>query len=63
MNGQFEGSLTSNFKVIRRGHVIHFTIFEFYNLIYVENDTNLIALSHLHRKISRLTNTRKNSVF
>ena len=48
MNGQFEGSLTSNFKIIRQGHVIYFTIFEFYNLNYVENDTNFIASSHLH---------------
>ena len=63
MNGQFEESLTSNVKVIRQGHVIDVTIFEFYDLNYVEIDTNLIAFSHLHQKISRLTNTRKNSVF
>ena len=29
----------------------------------MENDTNLIVLSHLHQKISRLTNNGKNSVF
>ena len=63
MNGQFEGSLTSVFKVIHQGYVIHFNIFEFYDLNYVEINTNLIALAHLHQKISRLTNTRKNSVF
>ena len=63
MNGQVEGRLTSNFKVIRQGHVIHFNIFEFYVLDLVENDTNLIALSHLHQKISRLTNNGKNSAF
>ena len=48
MNGQVEGRLTSNFKIIRQDHVIHFNIFEFYVLDLVENDTNLIALSHLH---------------
>ena len=63
MKGQFEGSLTSNFKVIRQGHVIHFNIFEFYDLNYNEIDTKLIVLSHLHQKISRLTNIHKNSVF
>ena len=63
MNGQVEESLTSNFKVIRQGHVIYFNIFEFYDLDLVENDTNLIALSHLHQKISRLTNNGKNSAF
>ena len=35
MNGQFEGSLTSNFKIIRQGHVTYFNIFEFYDLNYV----------------------------
>ena len=60
MNVQIEGSLTSNFKVICQGHVIYFNIFEFYDLDLVENDTNLIALSHLHQKISRLTNNGKN---
>ena len=50
MNGQVVGSLTSNF-------------FEFYDLNYVENDTSLIDLSHLHQKISRLTNSGKNSAF
>ena len=63
MNGQVEGRLTSIFKVIRQGYVIHFNIFEFYDLDLVENDTNLIALSHLHQKISRLTNIGKNSAF
>ena len=48
MNGQVLGSLTSNFKVIRQGHVIYFTIYEFYDINYVVNDTNLIDLSHLH---------------
>ena len=47
MNGQVVGSLTSNFKVIRQGHVIYFNIFEFYDLNYVENNTNLFDLSHL----------------
>ena len=63
MNVQVVGSLTSNFKIIRQGHVIYFNIFEFYDLNYVENDTNLIDLSHLHQKISRLTNNGKNSAF
>ena len=63
MNGQVEESLTLNFKVIRQGHVIPFNIFEFCDLDLVENDTNLIVLSHLHQKISRLTNNGKNSVF
>ena len=40
MNGQVEGSLTSNYKIIRPGHVIYFNIFEFYDLDLVENDTN-----------------------
>ena len=44
MNGQVEGSLTLNFKVIRQGHVIYSSMFEFYDLIYVKNNTNLIAL-------------------
>ena len=44
------------FKVIRQGHVIYFTIFGFFDLYYVENDTNFITLSHLHQKLSRLTN-------
>ena len=48
MNGQVEESSTwKNFKVIRQGHVIYFNIFGFYNLDYVQNDTNLITLSHL----------------
>ena len=59
MNEQDEGSLTSNFKVIRQGPVIYFNIFEFYDLNYVENDTNLITLSHLHQKISQLTKNGK----
>ena len=61
MNGQVVGSLTSNFKIIR--HVIYFNIPEFYDLNYVGNDTNLIDLSHLRQKISRLTNNGKNSAF
>ena len=63
INGHIEGSLTSNLKVIRQGHVIYFNNFEFTVLKYVENDTNFIALLHLHQKISRLTNTGKNCVF
>ena len=63
MNGKVEESLTSNFKVICQGHVIYFNIFGFYDLNYVENDTNFITLSHLHQKLSRLTNNGKNSVF
>ena len=59
MNGRVEGSLTSNFKVIRQGHVTYFNIFGFYDLNYVENDTNFITLSHLHQKLSRLTNNGK----
>ena len=59
MHGRVEGSLTSNLKVIRQGHVIYFNIFGFYDLKYVENDTNLITLSHLHQKLSRLTNNGK----
>ena len=59
MNGRVEGSLTSNFKIIRQGHVIYFNIFGFYDLNYVENDTNFITLSHLHQKLSRLTNNGK----
>ena len=61
MNKQVEGSLTSNFKVIRQGHVTYFNIFKFYDPNYVENDTNLSTLSHLPQKISRLTNNGKNS--
>ena len=63
MKRQVEGRLTSNFKVIRQGHVNYFSIFGFYNLNLVKNDTNLITLSHLHQKLSRLTNNGKNSVF
>ena len=63
MKGQIEGSLTSNFKVIRQGHVNYFSIFGFHDLNLVENDTNLITLSHLHQKLSRLTNNGNNSVF
>ena len=40
MKGQIEGSLTSNFKVIRQGHVNYSSIFGFYDLSLVENDTN-----------------------
>ena len=58
MNGQVDGSLTFNFKVIRQDHVIYFNsfFFKFYDLNLVENDTNPIALLHLHQKISRSTN-------
>ena len=63
MNGQVEGSLTSNFEVIRQAHVIYFIIFGLYDFNYVENNTNLITLSHLHQTLSRLTNNGKNSVF
>ena len=63
MKGQVEESLTSNFKVIRQGHVIYLRSFGFYDLDFVENDTNRITLSHLHQKISRLTNNGKNIVF
>ena len=52
MNEQVEGSLTSNFKVICQEHVIYFNIFKFYDPSYVENDTNLFTLSHLHQTIS-----------
>ena len=48
MNGQVEGSLTSNFKISRQAYVIYLNIFEFCDLDLVEKDTNLIALSHLH---------------
>ena len=63
MKGQVEESLISNFKVIRQGHVNYFSILGFYDLNFVENDTKLITLLHLHQKISRLTNNGKNSVF
>ena len=63
MNGRVEGSSTSNFKIIRQDHVMYSRIFGFYDLNYVENDTNLITLSHLHQRLSRLTNNGKNSVF
>ena len=43
--------------------MIYFSIFGFYDLNLVENNTNLITLSHLHQNISRLTNNGKNSVF
>ena len=59
MDGQVEGRLTLNFKVIRQGHVIYPNIFEFYNLNYVKNNTNLIALLHLRQKISWFTNNGK----
>ena len=61
--GQVGGRLTSNFKIIRQGHVNNFNIFGFYDLKLVDNDTNLITLLHLHQKLSRLTNNGKNSVF
>ena len=41
----------------------YFSIFGFYDLDLVKNDTNLITLSHLHQKLSRLANNGKNSVF
>ena len=63
MNGRVDGSLTSNFKVTSQGHVSYFNIFGFCDLNYVENNTNFITLSHLHQKLSRLTNNCKNSVF
>ena len=63
MNGQILGSLTSNFKVIRQGHVIYFTIMNSTTSFMWKNGTNLIDLSHLHQKISRLTNNGKNSAF
>ena len=37
------------------GHVIYSNIFEFSELEIVSNNTNLNVLSHLIRKISRLT--------
>ena len=49
MNGQVERNLTSNFKVVRQGHVIYFNIFEFYDLDLVENDTNFL-LYHIDIK-------------
>ena len=52
MKGQFWGSSTLNFKVIRQGHVINSNIFEFPDLENVRNNTNLIALSRILRKIS-----------
>ena len=63
MNGQVVRSLTSNVKVIFQSHVIYFNIFGFYNLNYIENDTNFITLSHLHQKLSRLTNNGKTVYF
>ena len=51
MNGQFEGSLTSNFKVIRQGHVIHFNIFEFYDLDFWKQ----------HQPYCYITSTSKDS--
>ena len=52
MNGQVVGSLTSNFKVIRQGHVIYFNIFEFYDLNFVENDL-IETLLNYHIYIKR----------
>ena len=64
MEGQVEESLTSNFKVIHQRHVNYFSIFGFYDLNFVGNGTNLIkSLSHLHQKISWLTNNGENRVF
>ena len=62
MNGRVEGGLTPNLKVTRQSHVIYFNIYGFYELNYVENETNLITLSYLHQKLSLLTNNGKNSV-
>ena len=45
MNERVEGSLTSNYKVIHQRLVIYFNIFGFYDLNYVENDTNLIVIT------------------
>ena len=42
---------------------VSFVISGCFDLNYVENDTNLVALSHLHQKISRLTINGKNSAF
>ena len=50
MNGRVEGSLTSNFKVIHQPLVIYFNIFGFYDLNYIENDTNLIFY-HIYTSI------------
>ena len=47
---------SSNYKVIYQpGHVIYSKSFEFSELEIVRNNTNLNVLSHLIRKISRLT--------
>ena len=46
MDGLVEGSLILNFKVIPQGHEIYCNSFEFYGPNYIENDTNLFALSH-----------------
>jgi len=62
MNGLMKESLTSNFKIIRQGHVIYLKFFEFYDLKYVENVTNRITSSHLYQTISRITN-RENRAF
>ena len=48
---------------MRQGDVIYFNIFGFYDLNYVENDTNLITLSHLHQKLSRLANNMVKTVY
>ena len=45
--GQFEGSWTLNFKVIRQGYVIYFNNFEFSDLVNIKKNTNLMALSQL----------------
>ena len=42
MNGQVEGSLTSNVKVIRQGYVIYFNIFEFYDSIMLKTTPTLL---------------------
>ena len=56
MIGQVEGTSTLNFKIIRQGHVIYRNIFEFYDFNYVENNTNVIALSHLRTSKDMLIN-------
>ena len=42
---------------------MYINIFEFYDFDLVENYTNLIALLHLHQKITWLTNNGENSTF
>ena len=49
MNGQVVGSLTSNFKVIRQGHVIYFNIFEFTTSIMLKTTPTLL-IYHIYIK-------------